>query len=281
VRAVAGPVTAAAPGAPGTAREPGDPLDVAPGRGLALEAPAELVPSAHRGGFRRQKGAILQADRQAVPGRRLIGLDEREPVSAKPSAGEVWKEGLGRATVAPACGRRGRGWVVGACEPASGLATTRCRPRRARAHVNPRWEPGLPTAPARAWGSSWILSVPPSREPPALLAGAGVELWGIPTEACGLHLMAPWWQQLRRLARKGRRVPTSTRASRPWGRPPGLGVSIAIRPSGKSPSDFGNRPLSATFSMHAAQSRITSPRFSRAQGISPRSAFVADLLIRS
>jgi hypothetical protein len=128
-------------------------------------------------------------------------------VSAKPYPGEVWREGPGRATVAPDDGRRGRVWVLGAFEPATGLATTLGRPRRDRASCIPLLEQVRQMDPAREWGLiADHLSTHLARETPtALMAWPEVQLWCIPTSACWLKLSEPWWQPRRSLALKGRR----------------------------------------------------------------------------
>jgi transposase len=128
-------------------------------------------------------------------------------VSAKTYPGEVWKEGPGRATFAPDYGRRGSIWVLGAFEPATGLATTLCSPRRDSASCIQLLEQVLQTSPAREWILiTDNLSTHVSRETQtALIAWPEVTLRFIPTYACWLNLMEPWWKQLRNLALKGRR----------------------------------------------------------------------------
>jgi hypothetical protein len=81
--------------------------------------------------------------------------------------------GPGRATVTPDDGRRGRVWGLGAFEPATGLATTLCRPRRDRASYIPLWEQVVQPYPAQAWVlMTDKLRTPRSRETQvALLAG--------------------------------------------------------------------------------------------------------------
>jgi transposase len=172
-----------------------------------VEAPAELVPGDGRCGLRRKKGAIIQAYTQPVPERRVICLDELGPVSAKTYPGEVWKEGPGRATFVPDYGRRGSVWVLGAFEPATGLATTLCSPRRDSASFIQLLEQVLRTYPARQWVLiTDNLSTHLSRETQtALIAWPEVQLLFIPTYACWLNLIEPWWKQLRSLALKGRR----------------------------------------------------------------------------
>jgi len=96
---------------------------------------------------------------------------------------------------------------LGSLEPATGLATTLCSPRRDRASFIQFLEQVLQTYPARAWVLiTDNLSTHLSRETqPALIAWPEVELLCIPTYACWLNLIEPWWKQLRSLALKGRR----------------------------------------------------------------------------
>jgi transposase len=137
----------------------------------------------------------------------VICLDELGPVSAKTYPGEVWTEGPGRATFAPDYGRRGTVWVLGAFEPATGLATTLCSPRRDSASFIQLLEQVLQSYPAREWVLiTDNLSTHLSRETQtALIAWPEVQLLFIPTYACWLNLIEPWWKQLRSLALKGRR----------------------------------------------------------------------------
>jgi transposase len=180
---------------------------VAAGRGLGLEAPAKLVPGASRPGVQRKKGSIIQAYTQPVPQRRVICLDELGPVSAKTYPGEAWTCGPGRATFAPDYGRRGSVWVLGAFEPATGVALTLCSPRRDSASFIPLLERVLETYPAREWVLiADNLSTHISRETQtALIAWPEVAMLLIPKYACWLNLIEPWWKQLRSLALKGRR----------------------------------------------------------------------------
>jgi transposase len=180
---------------------------MAPSRGHGLEAPAELVP--RDGGCRlcRKKGAIIQAYTQPIPERRVICLDELGPVSAKTYPGEVWTAGVERATFAPDYSRRGSVWVLGAFEPATGLATTLCSPRRDSASFIQLLEQVLQSYPAQEWVLiTDNLSTHLSRETQtALIAWPEVQLLFIPRYACWLNLIEPWWKQLRSLALKGRR----------------------------------------------------------------------------
>jgi transposase len=128
-------------------------------------------------------------------------------VSAKTYPGEVWKDGPGRATFAPDYGRRGRVWVLGAFEPATGLAATLCSPRRDSASFIQLLALVLQTYPAREWVLiTENLTTHRSRDTQtALLAWPGVRLLLLPKYACWLNLIEPWWKQLRSLALKGRR----------------------------------------------------------------------------
>jgi transposase len=166
-----------------------------------------LVPGEGGCGLRGKKGRIIQAYTQPIPERRVICLDELGPVSAKTYPGEVWQEGPGRATFAPDYGRRGSVWVLGAFEPATGLATTLCSPRRDSVSFIQLLEQVLQTYPAREWVLiADNLSTHISRETQtALIAWPEVDLRFIPKYACWLNLIEPWWKQLRSLALKGRR----------------------------------------------------------------------------
>lgn len=128
-------------------------------------------------------------------------------MSAKTYPGEVWTCGPGRATFTPDYGRRGNVWVLGAFEPATGLATTLCSPRRDSASFVQLLEQVLRTSPAREWVLIMDhLSTHRSRETQtALIAWPAVELLFMPTYACWLNMIEPWWKQLRSLALKGRR----------------------------------------------------------------------------
>jgi hypothetical protein len=97
--------------------------------------------------------------------------------------------------------------VLGAFEPATGLATTLCSPRRASASLIQLLEPVLQTSPAREWVLIMDhLSPHVSRETQAaLLAWPAVPLLRLPQYAGWLNLSEPWWKQLRNLALKGRR----------------------------------------------------------------------------
>src|SRR5215216_4809758 len=90
-----------------------------------LEAPGELVPrrGESRSAVRGKKGAIVAAYLMPPPRTRVICLDEMGPLAVKTYPGAEWKLGEQRATFEPDYGRRGKLWVHGAFEPATGQAT--------------------------------------------------------------------------------------------------------------------------------------------------------------
>lgn len=137
----------------------------------------------------------------------MICIDELGPVRANTYPNEVWTEGLGRATFAPDDGRRGTVWGLGACEPATGLATTLCSPRRNRVSVLQILEQVLQSCPAREWALiTDHLSTHVSRATQtALIAWPEVTGWLIPPYACWLKLIEPCWKPRSSLALKGRR----------------------------------------------------------------------------
>jgi DDE superfamily endonuclease len=115
--------------------------------------------------------------------------------------------GPDRAMCTPDYGRSGRVWGLGACAPATGLATTLCRPRRESASCVPLLELVLQTYPAQAWILiTHHLSTHLARETQAaLLAWPEMQLLLLPKYTCWLNLIEPWWKQLRSLALRGRR----------------------------------------------------------------------------
>jgi hypothetical protein len=123
--------------------------------------------------LRRKKGAIIRASTQPVLARRVIGLDELGPVSAKTYPGEVWT----------------------------------CGPRRDSASFIQLLERVPRTYPAREWRLiTDNLTTPLSPETQAaLLAWPEMHLLLLPKYACWLNLIEPCWKQLRSLALKGRR----------------------------------------------------------------------------
>ena len=103
-----------------------------------METPAELVPQRReaRPGVCGKKGSIITAYVQSIPHTRVICLDEMGPVAVKTYPGEEWKVGPNRATFEPDYGRRGKLWVHGAFEPATGQATILMSPgRESASHI--------------------------------------------------------------------------------------------------------------------------------------------------
>ena len=90
-----------------------------------METPRKLVPRgrAARSRVRAKKGAIIQAYLAAPLQTRVICIDELGPLAVKTYPGAEWTAGLKRATFEPDYGRRGKLWVHGAFEPATGQGT--------------------------------------------------------------------------------------------------------------------------------------------------------------
>lgn len=129
------------------------------------------------------------------------------PVSAKTYPGAEWKQGPYRATFEPDYGRRGKLWVHGAFEPATGQATILTSPRRdSTSHIQ-LLEQVIQEFPADRWiVIEDNLSIHISRQTRlALAAWPEIRVQFIPKYACWLNLIEPWWKQLRSLALKGRR----------------------------------------------------------------------------
>ena len=124
--------------------------------------------------------------------------------------GEVWQSGLNRATFEPDYGRRGKVWVHGAFEPATGQAEIVISPRRDTASHIQLIEKVIEKFPCERWLLiEDNLSTHHSRDvKTAFLAWQEVQVQFIPKYACWLNLIEPWWKQLRSLALKGRRFET-------------------------------------------------------------------------
>jgi transposase len=134
-------------------------------------------------------------------------LDELGPIAVKTYPGEEWKQGPNRATFEPDYGRRGKLWVHGAFEPASGQATILMSPSRDSASHIQLMEKVVTEFPADQWLIiEDNLSTHVSRETKlALAAWPEIRIHFIPKYACWLNLIEPWWKQLRSLALKGKR----------------------------------------------------------------------------
>ena len=132
------------------------------------------------------------------------------PIAVKTYPGEEWKPGPNRATFEPDYGRRGKLWVHGAFEPATGQALILTNPRRDSASHVQLLEQIMVTFPAERWLIiEDNLSIHVSRSVKlALVARPEMQLQFIPKYACWLNLIEPWWKQLRSLALKGHRFET-------------------------------------------------------------------------
>jgi len=140
----------------------------------------------------------------------VICLDELGPIAVKTYPGEEWKLGPNRATFEPDYGRRGKIWVHGAFEPATGKAAMVMSPRRDSASHIQLLEKIIVAFPAERWLIiEDNLSTHVSHETRlALTAWPDIQIQFIPKYACWLNLIEPWWKQLRSLALKGKRFET-------------------------------------------------------------------------
>ena len=141
----------------------------------------------------------------------MICIDEMGPIAVKTYPGEEWKSGPGRATFEPDYGRRGKVWVHGAFEPATGKATIVMSPSRDSASHIQLLEQVITQFPSDRWLIiEDNLSIHKSRQTRlALAAWPEMRIQFIPKYACWLNLIEPWWKQLRSLALKGRRFETT------------------------------------------------------------------------
>jgi transposase len=139
----------------------------------------------------------------------VICIDELGPLAVKSYPGAEWSCQK-RATFEPDYGRRGKLWVHGAFEPATGQATILLSPRRdGLSHIQ-LLEQLLCQFPADRWLLiEDNLSIHQSRQvKTALLAWPEVQVQPLPKYACWLNLIEPWWKQLKSLALHGRRFET-------------------------------------------------------------------------
>ena len=129
------------------------------------------------------------------------------PISAKTYPGTEWKRGPGRATFEPDYGRRGKRWVHGAFEPATGKAAMLISSSRDSASHIRLLEKMTEAFPSDRWlVIEDNLSIHTSRETQlALAAWSEIQVQLLPKYAPWLNLIEPWWKQLRSLALKGRR----------------------------------------------------------------------------
>ena len=132
------------------------------------------------------------------------------PVAVKTYPGAVWQPGLCRATFEPDYDRRGKVWVHGAFEPATGQAEIVISERRDSASHLALIEKVIEKYPSEKWLLiEDNLSTHHGRDvQTALLAWPEIGVQFIPKYACWLNLIEPWWKQLKSLALKGRRFET-------------------------------------------------------------------------
>jgi len=137
----------------------------------------------------------------------VICVDELGPLTVKTYPGEEWLQGDHRATFEPDYGRRGKLWVHGAFEPATGQATILTSAGRDSASHIQLLEKVMIEFPAERW--LFIednLVIHTSREVRLALASRPeIQVQFLPKYACWLNLIEPWWKQLKSLALKGRR----------------------------------------------------------------------------
>jgi len=131
-------------------------------------------------------------------------------LAVKTYPGEEWKPSKQRATFEPDYGRRGKLWVHGAFEPATGQATILNSASRDSASHIQLLEQVMIEFPADRWLLiEDNLVIHTSRKVRlALAAWPEVQIQFIPKYACWLNLIEPWWKQLKSLALKGRRFET-------------------------------------------------------------------------
>jgi transposase len=147
-----------------------------------------------------------------------VNLDEMGPEAAKSFAGQVLVHP--NADTGPAerakqeldYGRRGKGYIFGAFQPATGEAFTQPYARRTTANwidFLERVEEWLPAACKRVYAILDNLSM--HRATDVLLFSLAHPRWEFvfqPKYAAYLNLIEPWWKILRSLALKGRRFET-------------------------------------------------------------------------
>jgi transposase len=140
----------------------------------------------------------------------VICIDELGPLAVKTYPGAAWQVGSGRATFEPDYGRRGKLWVHGAFEPATGQATLVLSAARDSASHLQLLEATLRDFPTDRWLiiEDNLVTHTSRQVRLALAAWPEVQIQFIPKYACWLNLIEPWWKQLKALALKGRRFET-------------------------------------------------------------------------
>lgn len=137
-------------------------------------------------------------------------MDELGPLSAKTYLTGRWAPQGDRPGVAPDYGRRGKLWVMGALEPATGDVFTCTSPSRRTADFVTFLD-GV----VEHWPQGDITLILDNL---SVHRALDVQLWALanprvcflfqPTYAPWLNLIEPWWKTLRSLALHGRRFET-------------------------------------------------------------------------
>lgn len=147
-----------------------------------------------------------------------VGLDEMGPEAAKSYLGQQWvhqadgQRPAERARQEADYGRRGKGYVFGAFQPATGAALTATYDRRSAvnfADFLAQVDAWLPAESERIYAILDNLSA--HRATDVLLFAVTHPRWEFvfqPKYAAYLNLIEPWWKVLRSLALKGRRFET-------------------------------------------------------------------------
>ena len=132
---------------------------------------------------------------------RVICIDELGPLAVKTYPGQEWVSGGHRATFEPDYGRRGKIWVHGAFEPATGQAAILTTAARDSASHIRLIEMVMREFPADRWlliednlstHTSHLVRL-------ALAAWPEVQVLFLPKYACWLNLIEPFWKQLKSL----------------------------------------------------------------------------------
>ena len=148
----------------------------------------------------------------------IVDMDEMGPVAAKSYPGPAVQreaapgEPAARATQQIDYGRRGKGYVFGAFQAATGEAFTHCYDGRTISNWVAFLEQVDAWLPAEAERVYAILdNLSTHRAQDVLLFCLAHPRWEFvfqPTAAAYLNLIEPWWKTLRSLALKGRRFET-------------------------------------------------------------------------
>ena len=172
------------------------------------------------------------------PRTRVICIDELGPLAVKTYPGAEWKSTPGRAKFEPDYGRRGKLWVHGAFEPATGTAEIVLSASRDGASHIRLLECMIERFPSDRWlVIEDNLSIHRSHDVrTALLAWPEIQIQFLPKYACWLNLIEPWWKQLRSLALKGRRFETTAELA------DALYAAVAYWNAHKHPYQWKKRP---------------------------------------